>query len=115
MVAGMGSREQHAAHQREYDKTEAGRIVRERYRSSAKGRAARSARTSRWKKAHRAAHNAHARVRTALKTGRLTKQPCHCGSIVVEAHHPNGYAGDAALDVVWLCDPHHKEAHRVSV
>jgi hypothetical protein len=47
-------------------------------------------------------------VQRALRTGRLKKQPCWvCGADAV-AHHPD-YS--APLDVVWLCQPHHKQAH----
>ncbi len=29
----------------------------------------------------------------------------------VEAHHPNGHDAGRALDVIWLCRAHHREAH----
>ena len=47
-------------------------------------------------------------VQHALRSGKLQKQPCWvCGSDAV-AHHPDY---DRPLDVVWLCQPHHKQAH----
>jgi hypothetical protein len=51
---------------------------------------------------------AQSMVQHALRSGRLTKQPCLvCGENAV-AHHPDY---DRPLDVVWLCQPHHKQAH----
>ena len=53
----------------------------------------------------RKANNA---VASALRTGKLTRQPCWvCGKKAV-AHHPDY---DRPLDVVWLCQAHHKQAH----
>lgn len=40
--------------------------------------------------------------------GLLKKQPCWvCGEKAI-AHHPDY---DRPLDVVWLCQPHHKQTH----
>ena len=50
-------------------------------------------------------------VRKALALGELVKSPCFCGSTRVQAHHYNGYSEKHRLDVIWLCDKHHKEAH----
>lgn len=47
-------------------------------------------------------------VAYALRSGKLVKQPCLvCGEKAV-AHHPDY---DRPLDVVWLCQPHHKQTH----
>lgn len=47
-------------------------------------------------------------LRNAVQAGRITRQPCWvCGEKAV-AHHPDY---DRPLDVVWLCQPHHKQAH----
>lgn len=55
-------------------------------------------------------HGARAAVRYALKTGRLQKQPCiECGNERSQAHHLD-YS--RPLDVVWLCQRHHKKVHR---
>ena len=52
-------------------------------------------------------------VQKALQSGALTRGPCAaCGAQSVEAHHPNGYEGPAALDVTFLCRAHHADAHR---
>lgn len=51
---------------------------------------------------------ANVAVNNAVRDGRLKKQPCWvCGEKAV-AHHPDY---DRPLDVVWLCQPHHKQAH----
>lgn len=48
-------------------------------------------------------------VNNAVRDGRLKKQPCwECGSEKAVAHHPDY---DRPLDVIWLCQPHHKQAH----
>jgi hypothetical protein len=47
-------------------------------------------------------------VAVALRRGRLERRPCHCGSLKVEAHHPD-YA--LRLQVEWLCRRHHVERH----
>jgi hypothetical protein len=50
------------------------------------------------------------KVKYAIKTGKLIKQPCFvCGEIEVDAHHPDY---NAPLDVVWLCKKHHREVHK---
>lgn len=60
---------------------------------------------------HRLKGNIRSRVHNAVKKGLLTKQPCFCGEIQVEAHHVAGYDLEHALDVVWLCKPHHERLH----
>lgn len=53
----------------------------------------------------KAANNA---LNNAVRDGRVKKLPCFvCGEKAV-AHHPDY---DRPLDVVWLCQPHHKQAH----
>ena len=48
-------------------------------------------------------------VTRAVRNGKLSKLPCLiCGSTKVVAHHPDY---DRPLDVVWLCQMHHKQAH----
>jgi hypothetical protein len=51
---------------------------------------------------------ANTAVGNAIRDGRLKKQPCWvCGEKAV-AHHADY---DRPLDVVWLCQGHHKQAH----
>lgn len=55
---------------------------------------------------------AHAAVQSAVRSGRLFRQPCEvCGtSTRVQAHHDD-YSKH--LDVRWLCPTHHGEHHRM--
>lgn len=51
---------------------------------------------------------AQSAVARALRSGKLTRHPCWvCGGPAL-AHHPDY---DQPLDVVWLCQPHHKQTH----
>ncbi len=53
---------------------------------------------------------AHWAVKSALKYGKIKRDPCAvCGDIVSEAHHTD-YS--KKLDVMWLCTKHHKMLHR---
>lgn len=61
-----------------------------------------------WKEAHPKRRAANTKLGNAVRSGLVKKQPCWvCGAKAV-AHHPDY---DAPLDVVWLCQPHHKQAH----
>lgn len=49
------------------------------------------------------------RVRKAIESGRLVKQPCEkCDELEVEAHHDDY---EKPLDVNWLCVPCHGARH----
>ncbi len=62
-----------------------------------------------WRKEYPNRARAQSRVAHALASGKLEKHPCFiCGSDKVVGHHPDY---DRPLDVVWLCQPHHKQAH----
>ena len=61
-----------------------------------------------WRKKFPERKNAQAKVYRALASGKLVKQPCFLCGDVAEAHHPD-YS--RPLDVVWLCAPHHRQAH----
>lgn len=61
----------------------------------------------------RVKRNAKAKVRHAIKTGKLIRQPCEkCGDVNSEAHHHKGYAKRNVLVVQWLCRMHHMLEHR---
>ena len=54
-------------------------------------------------------YKAHSMVGSAIKSGKLTPQPCSvCGAEKVHGHHPDY---DKPLDVIWLCAEHHSEWH----
>jgi hypothetical protein len=53
---------------------------------------------------------AHWTVSNAIRSGKITKKPCHaCGKRQAHAHHDD-YS--RPLDVVWLCPKHHFERHK---
>jgi site-specific recombinase XerD len=53
---------------------------------------------------------ANSKVRYAISTKKIKQEPCiKCGAQKSEAHHPD-YS--KPLEVVWLCDYHHKEEHK---
>jgi hypothetical protein len=62
----------------------------------------------RWKAEHPERRAAHVIVGNALRKGALKRHPCWVCGEKAEAHHPDY---DRPLDVVWLCQPHHKQAH----
>ena len=53
---------------------------------------------------------AHSSVARAVRNGRLVRQPCcRCGEAKTVAHHEDY---DKPLEVVWLCQPCHKQRHK---
>lgn len=53
---------------------------------------------------------AHSRVARAVRNGGLVRQPCcRCGETKTVAHHEDY---DKPLEVVWLCQPCHKQRHK---
>lgn len=80
------------------------------YQRSEQGRARHAAACKAWRARNRKRLAAHNAVAKALMRGRMTPLPCFvCGATPAQAHHPDY---DAPLDVVWLCEPHHKAVHR---
>jgi len=61
-----------------------------------------------WAKANPKRRAAQIAVGNAVRDGRLKKLPCFVCGEKAEAHHPDY---DRPLDVMWLCPPHHKQAH----
>ncbi len=63
-----------------------------------------------WRAADRRRAAAHSAVCRAIRSGDLVRQPCErCGEPKSLAHHEDY---DKQLDVVWLCQPCHKERHK---
>lgn len=53
--------------------------------------------------------NAQGKLKYAVKTGKIKRQPCNkCGDLKTHGHH-HDYS--KPLDVIWLCSMHHKEIH----
>lgn len=61
-----------------------------------------------WKLNHPERRAANVALGNAVRDGRIHKQPCWVCGLKAVAHHPD-YS--RPLDVVWLCQPHHKQAH----
>lgn len=60
-----------------------------------------------------ARHRAWQKIADLRHWGHLKSEPCmDCGEPEAVAHHPNGYEGEAALQIVWLCRKHHAARHR---
>lgn len=65
--------------------------------------------SSAWRKADKRRTAAHNAVSRAVKAGKLTRMNCErCDAIKAYAHHEDY---DKPLDVMWLCQPCHKQRH----
>ena len=64
-----------------------------------------------WRKEHPKRRAAQITLGNAVRVGKVIPLPCFVCGEKAEAHHPDY---DAPLDVVWLCPPHHKQAHALS-
>lgn len=63
-----------------------------------------------WRQSDKRRMKCHNAVARAIKNGQLTRQPCvRCSSEKSLAHHEDY---DKPLDVVWLCQPCHKQRHK---
>jgi ribosomal protein S27AE len=63
-----------------------------------------------WRAEDKRRHMAHSAVARAIKSGSLVRNPCiRCGESKSLAHHENY---DKPLDVMWLCQPCHKQRHK---
>jgi len=63
-----------------------------------------------WRQADKRRQAAHNAVARALRAGKLIPAPCsRCGDEKSLAHHEDY---DKPLDVVWLCQPCHKQRHK---
>jgi len=61
-----------------------------------------------WMGKHPERRAAQVKVGNAIRSGKLKPMPCWVCGQKAEAHHPD-YA--RPLEVVWLCRPHHMQAH----
>lgn len=66
--------------------------------------------TRAWRKEDVRRNVAHTAVAKAIRNGLLTRMPCvRCGHEKSVAHHEDY---DKPLDVMWLCQPCHKQRHK---
>lgn len=113
------ARERNPEHYREFDRQRAMRpdrvAARKAYRATASGKEA-------VKRAHRAyerkqpeRHYARIALGHAVRDGKVFQWPIcavpTCDCYIVEGHHPD-YS--RPLDVVWLCNKHHREVHNMA-
>lgn len=79
------------------------------YRQSEKGKIVQRNKAKRMRLKYPEKWSARAKVRYAVKVGKLEKLACAvCGDIKSSAHHED-YS--KPLEVVWLCGQHHRERH----
>lgn len=65
---------------------------------------------ARWKAENPQACWAHQCLRSAIKRGLVTPEPCEvCGTEPADGHHDDY---DRPMDVRWLCRRHHRAEHR---
>lgn len=77
--------------------------------------------TDNYKKSHNAAnkkfrennieiYNAHSILNNAIRCGKIQSKPCLICGKIGQAHH---FDYSLPLNVIWLCDEHHKNIHKV--
>ena len=90
--------------------------VREYDRERAKNPERRKAATeisAKWRKEDSRRQKCHNAVTRAVRSGVIERKPCSvCGELKSYAHHESY---DKPLDVVWYCQPHHKQRHKQMV
>lgn len=63
-----------------------------------------------WRQLDKRRNQCHNAVARAIRSGELVRQPCvRCGEQKSLAHHEDY---DRPLDVMWLCQPCHKQRHK---
>jgi hypothetical protein len=66
--------------------------------------------SAQWRAADNRRQQAHNKVHRAVQAGLIERKPCCvCGSEKSYAHHESY---DRPLDVIFYCQPHHKERHK---
>ena len=66
---------------------------------------------ARWKAQNPEKRASQNKLNTAVRDGKIKKQPCFVCGAKAEAHHPD-YS--RPLDVVWLCSAHHRQTHALA-
>jgi hypothetical protein len=100
-------------HYRAFDKARASKpsrvLARKLYRQTDAGKAAVARAHKKWEAEHPERRKAIVALGNAVRDKKLERQPCFvCGKEKVEAHHP---IYSMPLDVVWLCNHHHRLTH----
>jgi hypothetical protein len=100
-------------HYRAFDKARASNPSRVKarleYRKTEEGKLAVKRAHLKWTQTHPERKQAITKLGNAVRDKKVFKEPCFvCGDGKVEAHHP---IYSMPLDVVWLCNRHHRETH----
>lgn len=110
MNARRADPERHRAKKREQSRDNPLQVARSAaYQNDPLGRLVCNAAKAKWIANNSEKRKAHSILYSALKSGKLQKQPCFICGDEAEAHHS---AYDLPLHVTWLCSVHHKLAHR---
>jgi hypothetical protein len=99
---------------REYDRNRPNHkermAINKKYRHKKSNRKQVAVKKLEWAWRNKDKRHTHSLTATAVRNGVITKRCCEaCGALDTEAHHED-YS--KPLDVVWLCDKHHKQRHR---
>lgn len=99
---------------RAYDRARGSRpervAARKEYSQTLEGRLAHARANEKWQVANAVRRRASHLVAKAIRTGKLTPEPCFICGEKAHAHHPD-YS--RPLSVTWLFPEHHKAAHRI--
>jgi len=82
--------------------------ARQQYLATDAGKMAHARAHKKWGSQNPQRRAAQVAIGNAVRDGRVQPWPCLICGAKAEAHHPDY---DRPLDVVWLCSPHHKQAH----
>lgn len=106
------NRSENADYYREFDRNRANlphRVdARYKYQKTEAYKESHAKSMSRYRNSHPDRYKARNAVGNAVRDGKLIRLPCFVCGEKAHAHHPD-YS--RPLDVVWLCQKHHKEAH----
>ena len=95
-----------------YEKERAYRAANhKKYMATPEGKYAHARAIAEWKSKNAVRYAANVILSNAVKRGKIQKQPCWVCGENAEAHHPDY---DRPLDVVWLCNTHHREVHAMA-
>lgn len=100
-------------HYKEFDRNRASQpervALRKAYQKTIAFKESHLAANEKYRKNHPQKKYAQGVLARAVSSGKVERLPCFvCGELCSEGHHPNY---DAPVDVIWLCDTHHKEVH----
>jgi hypothetical protein len=90
---------------------EEGRECRRKYQKTPAGKAAHLAANKNYRQRNKKKLAAHNAIAKAILRGKMLPMPCIVCGESAEAHHPDY---DQPLDVIWLCQPHHREVHAMA-